>query len=376
MNEREKIYKRARKIRKANASEKRAPRHRPDYQHWDGDQDDDPGVVRMKPRGRGTLDDFVDQVLEHERVEEGAEASPASAIAEGAVVHIELGRCDVVLDDGGPIHAELPEHIRTEQRTALTVGDRVTVSAEHRVVDVLPRRTSLSRPDPKNRHLDRVIAANVDAVVIVAAVESPPLRPNLIDRYLIAIERGGARPIICASKTDLLEPGCLHEKLALLEEHRSLGYPVIPISAETGEGIEALRLELEGLQAVLVGHSGVGKSSLLNALSPELELRTGDVTGHAGKGRHTTTSSTLHDLGRGTRIIDTPGIRSFGLHQLGAEELPAYFPEIDEHSIGCRFRDCTHRQEPQCAVRDAAERGVISKRRYRLYLQLHDEIVR
>ncbi len=374
MNERDKIYKRARNMRKATQSARNRPRHQPSYESWDDDTDESVGTVRMKPKGNGSLDAFVDRVIEDEIVAEQISNESGSA-TEVTVVHIELGRCTALFDDGSTVEAELPEHIRVVQRTVLAVGDRATIDSENRVLEVLPRRTSLSRPDPGNVHVERAIAANVDCVVIVAALESPPLRPGLIDRYLVAIERGGARAVICVNKVDLVDADARSTKLAVLDDHRALGYPVVTVSAQTGEGLDEVREELAGSLAVFVGHSGVGKSSLLNALAPQLALLTGDVTRYAGKGRHTTTSSTLHDLGGGTRIIDTPGIRSFGLHKLSAVELATYFPEIQELGQRCRFRDCTHREEPKCAVRDGAASGVLSERRYSVYRSLYQEIV-
>ena len=167
----------------------------------------------------------------------------------------------------------------------------------------------LSRPDPLNPHLQRLIAANIDVVANVVSTKLPPLRPRLIDRFLIAIQRGGAAPLIVVNKIDL------DRDLTPLRVYEELGVPVIGCSTKSGEGLDALRAAVSGKTSALVGHSGVGKSSILNALDERLQIATGDLH-RRGTGRHTTTSSTLHDLGGGTLIVDTPGIRELGLWDL------------------------------------------------------------
>ncbi|MCA8962256.1 MAG: ribosome small subunit-dependent GTPase A [Planctomycetes bacterium] len=370
-NERAKLLKRARNMRKA-AVERPARRRSPtSFRHFDPDEweegSDRDTVVPVRRR-TGSLEEYVDRLLDedHQRLDASAGTSPTGRTAR--VVHVEAGRCRVRFDDGELRVVELSESVRTVQRSALAVGDFVEVSDVDRVETVLPRSTRLSRPDPHNRHLERVLAANVDVVGIVSALISPPLRPNLIDRFLVAIERGGAQPVIVVNKVDLAEDPV--RELSVLDAHRALGIPVIPCSAERELGLDPLRDLLRGRLSVFVGHSGVGKSSLLNALDPAARAATGAVTDHAGKGRHTTTSSTLYDLGDETLIIDTPGIRSFGLDKLTAEELIACFPEIEREGAHCRFNDCTHRDEPACAVREASETGRITERRYRVYRDL------
>ena len=301
--------------------------------------------------------------------EEATSADPDSAM----VVSTSRGWCKVHFE-GEIFDCELSGEIAAVQRTALAVGDRVLFSrhGENPVVEkVLPRRTKLSRHDPHRETLERVVAANVD--VVVHMVSARAIKAGLIDRYLVAIQRGGAQPVICVNKIDLLSSEDLEREKASLEGYSELGVPVIFCSAGTGEGIADLRAALRGKVGVLVGHSGVGKSSTLNALHPELLLATGEVN-KAGTGRHVTTGSMLYDLGEGTLLIDTPGIREFGLWQLSRESLQWYFPEFAEPQKSCRYPDCTHTHEPVCGVKEAVEDGSVSSARYDTYVRIFAEL--
>ncbi|MGH9419840.1 MAG: ribosome small subunit-dependent GTPase A [Thermoanaerobaculia bacterium] len=291
------------------------------------------------------------------------------------VISIGKGRCRLFLDDR-EFDCVVPPELAKRQKSALAVGDRVvTESADDgcRLSAVLRRRTVLSRPDPLNPHLQRLIAANIDVVIHVVSVKAPPLRPRLIDRFLIAIQRGGAQAGICVNKIDLLDDRERTRELAALDPYRALGVPVVACSIKTGEGIAALRALVEGKTCALVGHSGVGKSSILNALDERLDIVTGELH-KRGTGRHTTTASTLHDLGGGTYLIDTPGIREFGLWNLTAETLRDYFPEFAEPGQYCRFNDCTHLHEPGCAVKERAESGELSRARYDAYVRISEDL--
>jgi ribosome biogenesis GTPase len=291
------------------------------------------------------------------------------------VIGIASGRCRV-FHHGQERDCMVPSEIAARQKSALAVGDRlVTETADGvcRLAAILPRRTVLSRSDPINPHRQRLIAANIDVVIHVVSVRKPPLRPRLIDRYLIAIQRGGAQPLICVNKIDLVPPDERAAELAPLETYRALEVPVIACSARGGDGLDALRGAVQGKTCALVGHSGVGKSSILNALDERLQLATGDLH-RRGTGRHTTTSSTLHDLGGGTLMIDTPGIREFGLWDLSPDTLRDYFPEFAEAAEYCRFNDCTHLHEPQCEVKDRVASGAISAARYDAYARLAEDL--
>ncbi len=292
----------------------------------------------------------------------------------GTVVAISSGACRVEVADR-ELDCVLPSEVARDQQAAVAVGDEVVLSAHgdgaHRLSGVLPRRTCLSRPDPRNPHRERVIAANIDVVVHVASVVEPPLRPALIDRYVIAIERSGAEAAICVNKMDLLEDARLQRReLRRLTPYAELGLTILPCSAKTGAGLDALRTHLAGRTAVLTGHSGVGKSSLLNALGSRSLTATGHVRQRFGTGRHTTSRSHLYRLAGGIRIIDTPGIREFGLWRMSAGELRGFFSDFGDHAGGCRFTDCSHSHEPDCAVRAAADGGGLAAARYATYLRI------
>jgi len=283
----------------------------------------------------------------------------------GIVISVSSGRCRV-FQDGRELDVLVPGDVAARQKSALAVGDRVIVDETSKLTAVLPRRTVLARPDPHMKHVQRLIAANVDVVVHVVSLKSPPLRPRLIDRFLIAIQRGGAQPVICVNKIDLIEsPAALPD----LDPYRDLGVAVIPCSTKTGEGLEALRAQVEGRMTALVGHSGVGKSSIINALDTSLTIATNTLH-RRGTGRHTTSASTLYDFGGGTYLIDTPGIREFGLWDLDRESLRDYFPEFEEAAEHCRFTNCTHVHEPDCEVKERVEHGELNRARYETYVRL------
>jgi ribosome biogenesis GTPase len=264
------------------------------------------------------------------------------------------------------------------------VGDRVELEAaatgRARIAALLPRRSALVREvyDATRRratHVGQVVAANIDQVVVVCSPAAPPFRPRLIDRYLVAASRDGLPVVICLNKTDL---GVAEEVGASLRGYERLGAAVARTSALTGEGLEALRSRIAGKVSLFSGHSGVGKSSLLNALEPALSLRVGAVTqatAGQGKGRHTTSSSRLVPLSLPeTFVVDTPGIRAFGIRGMPARELAEHLPDIAALAAGCAYRDCTHRAEPECAVRAAAHLDPFLKGRYASYRSMLGEL--
>lgn len=290
----------------------------------------------------------------------------------GTVVTLFSGACRIEVD-GRLCDGVLASRLARTQRASVAVGDEVLFVSRgdgHRITEVRPRRTSLSRPDPQNPRLEQVVAANVDVVVQVLSVREPPLRPALIDRYLIAIERGGPQALLCVNKIDLLGAGELAAELDKLVVYREMGLALFTCSASTGAGVEELRAALAGRTAAFVGHSGVGKSSLLKALAPGLEVVTGQVSTRYARGKHTTSRSQLYRLAEGIRVIDTPGIRELGLWRMSPEELRFYFQDFEDDARHCRFNDCTHTHEPECAVRDAVDAGRLTQARYATYVRI------
>lgn len=257
----------------------------------------------------------------------------------------------------------------------VAIGDRVrfvdTLDGGGLIVEVLPRRNRLARRAAGRKLLEQVIVANVDYVVPVFATAQPEPKWNLLDRYLASAESLELDSLVCITKIDLSHNGW--DFRAEVETYRRAGYQVVLTSAVSGEGIDELREALQGKLSVLVGKSGVGKTSLLNALQPDLGLRVSQISQATGKGRHTTSNLAMFSLDVGGYVVDTPGMREFGLWQV--DEDPAlYFPEMRRYVGQCRFGlDCRHEQEPGCAVRAAVQRGEISARRYKSMLRLSQE---
>jgi ribosome biogenesis GTPase len=262
----------------------------------------------------------------------------------------------------------------------VAIGDRVRYvhagDGRGMIVEILPRDSKLSRPAPVpgQRVFEQVIVANADLIVPVFAVANPAPKWGLLDRYLVSAEAAEIQALVVVNKLDLAwkNPSFDEE----IEIYRRIGYQVILVSAATGEGIEELKQALQGKQSVMVGKSGVGKTSLLNAIQPGLGLRVKAVSqGELGKGRHTTTHSEMFELEFGGALVDTPGIREFGLWDIPAEELAYLFPEMAEHVGRCKFGlSCRHDQEPGCAIRKAVMAEAISPYRYQSYMNLRREL--
>ncbi|MCA9188859.1 MAG: ribosome small subunit-dependent GTPase A [Pirellulaceae bacterium] len=258
--------------------------------------------------------------------------------------------------------------LSTDQRHVVATGDRVLFRPwghEEGIIErIEPRTGVISRTSRGKQH---VLVANVDQLLIIASAAEPEIKPNLIDRMLITAEKSNIRPLICINKIDLVDPARLQP---LVGVYGQMGYQVLLVSAESGHGIATLRRMTMGQKSVVSGQSGVGKSSLLNAIQPGLELRVRSVSEENEKGRHTTTTATLIPLDLGGYIVDTPGIRQFQLWDVIPAEVAGFFRDLRVHINDCRFPDCTHTHEEQCAVKDAVADGHLDTRRYQSYCHL------
>ncbi|KJF85387.1 small ribosomal subunit biogenesis GTPase RsgA [Photobacterium phosphoreum] len=255
---------------------------------------------------------------------------------------------------------------------SLVSGDRVVwrpgVEALQGIAGVVEavheRKTMLTRPD----YYDGVkaVAANVDRIVIVSSI-LPELSLNIIDRYIIAAETIGIKPLIVVNKVDLLTPEQRVEVERKLTQYQNIGYSVRLVSTDTGEGLDDLKVDLKDHVSIFAGQSGVGKSSMVNSLMPDVEADIGDVSTNSGLGQHTTTAARLYHFADGGDLIDSPGVREFGLWHLEPEQITEAFVEFRQHLGGCKFRDCKHGNDPGCIIREAVERGDISRARYNSY---------
>ncbi len=258
--------------------------------------------------------------------------------------------------------------LTTDKRHVVAAGDIVWFRPEGKREGIIERvelrHGVVSRTSRGRQH---VLVANVDQLIIVMSAAEPRIKPNLIDRMLVTAEKGGTRPVICINKIDLIEPA---DMMPLVGVYAQLGYEVILVSAKDNIGIERLRECLTGKESVVSGQSGVGKSSLLNAIEPDLALRVQTVSAESQKGRHTTTTAVLIPLSFGGYVVDTPGIRQFQLWDVIPEEVAGFFRELRPYVSRCRFPDCTHTHEDDCAVKDAVADGWIDTRRYESYVQI------
>lgn len=261
----------------------------------------------------------------------------------------------------------------------LTIGDRVVLEqdsddAAWAISEILPRRSQLARRNPGGGHGERIVAANVDQVVIVFAAANPEPHPRMLDRFLVIAEANELAARIVINKVELV--GGAGEARKRWMDYERAGYTIHYTSVKQREGLEQLHDALAGVVSVLTGPSGVGKSSLLNAMFLGLNLRVGEISESVNKGRHTTVGGFLHPLpgADGGYVADTPGLREVGMWALSPTELDQCFPELRPFLDGCRFADCRHSVEPGCAVRDAVARGDVSKARYESFIKLREEL--
>ena len=295
--------------------------------------------------------------------EESFEKTGATQQHTGRVV-VRHGRNLLVRSrDGTDVHAMFRANLGE-----VVCGDEVvwqqTADDEGVVVAVHPRNSALSRPGFGGR--EKAIAANITQLVVVLA-SSPEPAGYMTDQYLVAAERIGVRGLICLNKADLLDPDAQADFRDRYAFYTDIGYPVIQISAKTEHGLDPLLQSLRGQTSILVGQSGVGKSSLINALIPHQQIPEGALSDATGLGRHTTSAATLYRLDSGGELIDSPGVRSFRLGELSRQELERGFREFVPLLGQCRFHNCAHSAEPGCAIRSAVESGRISRQRLESY---------
>jgi ribosome biogenesis GTPase len=262
------------------------------------------------------------------------------------------------------------------KRSHPIVGDIVEVVVTEEepqtgVIQSIATRTSTLKRRFPEQDREQLLVSNIDQVMIFLAIKNPPFRPSLVDRYLVTCEANELRPVLVLNKTDL----ATHEEVeAARAPFEKIGVQTLAVSAKRGWNLETLRSMMEGRQTVITGPSGAGKSSILNAMQPELGLRVGEVNELTGKGRHTTTVTRLFPVAGG-HVMDTPGIREFGLWGIQSADVAKYFVELREYEGACHFRNCTHTAEPKCAVKQDVKDGVIDERRYQSYVELRNELI-
>ncbi len=263
----------------------------------------------------------------------------------------------------------------------IAVGDEVMIDIESEsantaiITEILPRRNYINRQSPSHKKQHHIVAANIDQSLLFATLREPKTSQGFIDRFLVTCEAYHVPAIVVFNKADLYKNKELEKYSALKEMYAAIGYRTVLMSVKTNEGVEEVRDALANKITLLSGHSGVGKSSFINSIFPELELKTQDVSGWSGKGLHTTTFAEMFDLpGTGGRVIDTPGMREFGLVDITRQELSHYYPEMARLITNCQFNNCFHINEPGCAVKEAVINGTINEDRYVSYVNILESI--
>lgn len=300
---------------------------------------------------------------------------------EGTVIRLFKKLC-VVYSQGKKYRVNIPRKIHLQGQDkfqSVAVGDHVEFlvrsSKEIILEKVFPRQSKLTRNNVGKMGKEQVVVANVDQLIVVGSISTPPFRPGILDRLVIAAHTGGMEPVIVINKMDLKEEEANWANIEKqLEIYRNISYQVVCTSVETGEGIDELRDILANKSSVLSGHSGVGKSALLSKVDEKIQLKSGAVGRKTGKGQHTTSSSQLLPLTAGGFVVDTPGIRGFSIWEIDPNSLDQYFLDLREYLHNCKYKSCSHTHEPSCAVKEAVAEGKISDFRYKSYCRILESI--
>jgi len=305
-------------------------------------------------------------------------------VPEGRVIRT-VGPNYIVLINGESIVCSVRKSVKESAEIELSpviVGDQVEIEIDEItpsegklrtgvITEVKPRQTVFLKRRARFKYEKaQAVVANIDQMIIVGAVKEPQFKMRLIDRFLIAAQQGGMSPLIVINKIDLEHDLDINRIRTI---YATIGVDVITASAKIGLDIDTVREKLRDRESVFVGQSGVGKSSLLNAIQPGFSLRVGDVSGKTGKGTHTTTNIELFPLDTGGYVVDTPGLRALGLTNLNRDNIDRFYAEISEAAHNCKFSDCTHRSEPSCAVKQAVKENRIFPERYESYLRILDD---
>jgi ribosome biogenesis GTPase / thiamine phosphate phosphatase len=283
-------------------------------------------------------------------------------------------------DDGTLMECRIKGKFRIKgikSTNPIAVGDIVDYELEETadkttgtIYNIHDRKNYIVRKSVNLSHQMHIIAANIDRVFLLVTINNPPTTTSFIDRFLVTAEAYGIEAVLVFSKIDTFSDDMLDEQLFLQHTYSEIGYQCLRISSTEKKGLDALKEMMKGKVSMFSGHSGVGKSTLINAIEPSLDLRTKAISEQHQQGQHTTTFAEMFDLSFGAQIIDTPGIRGFGIVDMEKEEISDYFPEFFKLKSGCKFNNCLHKDEPHCAVKAALERDEISWSRYRSYIQI------
>jgi ribosome biogenesis GTPase len=287
---------------------------------------------------------------------------------------------DVRLEDGRHLQTRVKGKLRlVDRRTTnpVIIGDRVIIESGNNdavIAEVLPRDNYIIRQSSRHRAAEHIIACNLDQALLMATITQPRTSTGFIDRFLVTATAYHIPSVIIFNKTDLYGEKESRTLIDMKRLYESIGYKVVATSVVSDEGVEDVKALMTNKTSLLAGHSGVGKSTLINRIVPELDLKVGELSGYHEKGKHTTTFAEMHELPFGGFIIDTPGMKEFGILDFEESEVSHYFPEMEKRLHDCRFNNCLHINEPKCAVKQAVESGEIALSRYENYLSIIHEL--